>query len=41
MDMLCRTLTFCRYKWSNIKSRKIAYQPPTAPAKQPGAIFRR
>jgi ubiquinol-cytochrome c reductase cytochrome c1 subunit len=30
-----------RYKWSTIKTRKIAYTPPSNPAKQPGSIFRR
>lgn len=30
-----------RYKWSTIKTRKIAYTPPTAPRQQPGAIHRR
>ncbi|CAK1367975.1 Cytochrome c1, heme protein, mitochondrial [Cercospora beticola] len=31
-----------RYKWSTIKTRKIAYTPPPANApKQPGSVFRR
>jgi len=31
-----------RYKWSTIKTRKIAYTPPTGPIpKQPGGVFRR
>ncbi|EME39366.1 hypothetical protein DOTSEDRAFT_75165 [Dothistroma septosporum NZE10] len=31
-----------RYKWSTIKTRKLAYQPPSASQpKQPGGVFRR
>ncbi|KAK3697206.1 cytochrome c1 [Vermiconidia calcicola] len=30
-----------RYKWATIKTRKLQYNAPVAPAKQPGSTFRR